>query len=101
MTVPCRPLRSPAESLYLCLPLSVFFDRGRSGTPKAHSRTTAVPPTINHKRDRTMIRRLLRWAFLYRTVRLPFTKWHVWLEPSRGAGKHPGGFFLTWMTAKV
>lgn len=41
-----------------------------------------------------MIRRFLRWAFLYRTIRLPFTKWHAWLEPTRGAGKHPGGFFL-------
>ncbi|MGE8226145.1 MAG: hypothetical protein ACN6RK_10185 [Stenotrophomonas sp.] len=40
-----------------------------------------------------MIRRFFRWALLFRAVRMPFTKWQMWLEPTRG-GSHPGGFFI-------
>lgn len=41
-----------------------------------------------------MIVCFLRWACYYREVRIPFTRWIVWLEPNRCAGQHPGGFFL-------
>lgn len=41
-----------------------------------------------------MLRRVLRWAFMHETACLSLTKWHAWLEPTRDAGKHPGGLFL-------